>query len=61
MACDDCERHERRTSPERLDERVRRLETKTHIGDVVATLVLFVFGMWALLRLTEKAGITLDG
>lgn len=61
MACDDCDRPDRRISPDRLDERLKRLETKTHIGDVLAVLVLTALGVLAFLKLSEKAGISLDG
>lgn len=61
MACEDCEGRDRRTSPERLDERLKRLETKTHIGDVFAVLVLAALGCIVFLKLADKAGVNLDG
>lgn len=61
MACDDCERREQRTSPDRLDERLKRLETKTHIGDTFAIAVLVILASWAFLKLADKGVISLDG
>lgn len=61
MACEDCEGRERRISPERLDERLKRLETKTHIGDQFAVLAIVILASWALVMLIDKAGIKLDG
>ena len=56
MACDDCARRD--VSPDRLDERVKRLETKTHIGDTFAIFVMVALASWAFLKFT---GTSLDG
>jgi len=58
MSCDDCDKP---ATLDRLDERVKRLETKTHIGDTFAIIVLALLGTFAFLKLAEKTGLSLDG
>jgi len=58
MACEDCDKP---ASLDRLEERVKHLETKTHIGDTFAIIVLALLGALAFLKYADKIGISLDG